>query len=150
MDDEFDKLKKGDIDEDRARAEKATALERLVGSRIAVLIGQAGTGKTKVLKILLGQNEIVGTRVRLLAPTGKARVRLGQVTQREGEVQAVAQFLLGLKRYDTRTGRYFTNAEWPKTEATTCVVDESSMLTEDMLAAVVDALPVNCRLITRG
>ena len=150
VDDEFDKLKKGDIDEDRARAEKATALERLVGSRIAVLIGQAGTGKTRVLKILLGQNEIVGTRVRLLAPTGKARVRLGQVTQREGEVQTVAQFLLGLKRYDTRTGRYFTNAEWPKTEATTCVVDESSMLTEDMLAAVVDALPVNCRLILVG
>ena len=94
VDDKFGKLQKGDTDEDRARAEKATALERLAGSRIAMLIGQAGTGKTTVLQMLVGQNEIVGNRVRLLAPTGKARVRLGQVTQREGDVPTVAQFLL--------------------------------------------------------
>ena len=150
VDDKFGELKKGDTDEDRARAEKAPALERLASSRIAVLIGPAGTGKTTVLQLLLGRKEIVGTRVRLLAPTGKARVRLGQETKREGEVQTVAQFLLGLERYDTATGRYFTNPAAAKTEATTCVVDESSMLTEDMLAAVLDALPVNCRLILVG
>ena len=59
-------------------------------------------------------------------------------------------FYLGLKRYDTVTGVYFTNPAAVKTEVTTCVVDESSMLTEDMLAAIVDALPVNCRLILVG
>ena len=115
-----------------------------------MLIGPAGTGKTTVLQLLLEQREIVGPRVRLLAPTGKARVRLGQETQREGDVQTVAQFLLRLGRYDRKTGRYFTNPEAVKTEATMCVVDESSMLTEDMLAAVVDALPANCRLILVG
>ena len=87
--------------------------------------------------------------MRLLAPTGKARVRLGQETRQRGDVQTVAQFLLGT-RFDADTGRYYTNAEAPKTEATTCIVDKSSMLTEDMLAAVVDALPVNCRLILVG
>ena len=125
-------------------------MERLAGSRIAVLIGPAGTGKTSVLQLLLQQQEIVGRRIRLLAPTGKARVRLGQETNREKEVQTVAQFLLGLERYDTATGRYFANPSAGKIEATTCVVDESSMLTEDMLAAVVDAVPVNCRLILVG
>ncbi|MCY4559777.1 MAG: AAA family ATPase [Chloroflexi bacterium] len=150
VDEKFGEMKEGDTDEDRARAEKVTALERLARSRIAVLIGPAGTGKTSVLQLLLGQEKIVGPRVRLLAPTGKARVRLGQETKREGEVQTVAQFLLGLERYDTPTGRYFTNSEAAKKEATTCVVDESSMLTEDMLAAVVDALPENCRLILVG
>ena len=150
VDGKFGKLKKGDTDEDQARAEKATALERIANSRIAVLIGPAGTGKTTVLQLLLGQDEIVGPRLRLLAPTGKARVRLGQETRREREVQTVAQFLLALERYDTATGRYFTNPTAGKTEATTCVVDEASMLTEDMLAAVVDALPVNCRLVLVG
>lgn len=149
VDKKFGKLKKGDSDEDRARAEKSTALERLASSRIAVLIGPAGTGKTSVLQLLLQQPEIVGNRIRLLAPTGKARVRLGQETKRE-EVQTVAQFLLGLERYDTATGRYFANSSADKIEATTCVVDESSMLTEDMLAAVVDAVPDNCRLILVG
>ena len=150
VDEKFGALKAGDTDEDRARGEKAAALERLAKSRIAVLVGPAGTGKTTVLQLLLGQKDIVGTRVRLLAPTGKARVRLGQETRREGDVQTVAQFLLGLDRYDTATGRYFTDPAAAKTEATTCVVDESSMLTEDMFAAVVDALPVNCRLILVG
>jgi len=66
-----------------------------------------------------------------------------------GNVQTVAQFLLDT-RYDADTGRYYMNLEAPKTEATTCIVDETSMLTEDMLAAVVDALPANCRLILVG
>ena len=150
VDEKFREMQKGDADEDRAREEKATALARLAKSRMAVLIGPAGTGKTSVLQLLLGQEEVVGARVRLLAPTGKARVRLGQETNQEGDVQTVAQFLLGLERYDTSTGRYFTNPDAAKMEATTCVIDESSMLTEDMLAAVVDALPVNCRLILVG
>ena len=150
VDEKFGKLKKGDIDEKRARNEKATALETLAKSRIAVLIGPAGTGKTTVLQLLLGRDDIVGARVRLIAPTGKARVRLGKETHREGEVQTVAQFLYGLERYKTATGMYFTNPTAEKTEATTCVVDEASMLTEDMLAAIVDALPTNCRLILVG
>ena len=150
LDEKFGKLIKNDKDEVRARKEKEIALERLAGSRIAVLIGPAGTGKTTVIQLLLGQKEIVGTRVQLLAPTGKARVRLGQLTKYEGEVQTAAQFLLRLDRYDRTTGRYFTNPNAAKTEATMCIVDESSMLTEDMLAAVVDALTANCRLILVG
>ena len=91
----------------------------------------------------------MGTRLRLLAPTGKARVRLGQETGQVGNVQTVAQFLLGT-RFDPDTGRYYVNPESPKVEATTCIIDECSMLTEDMLAAVIDALPGNCRLILVG
>jgi hypothetical protein len=102
-----------------------------------------------VLQLLLGRSEIVGARVRLLAPTGKARVRLGKDTGYLGHAQTVAQLLLG-DRFDPDTGRYFTNPRAPKIEATTCIVDESSMLTEDMLAAVVDAIPENCRLILVG
>ena len=70
---------------------------------------------------------------------------MAQETGQQGNVQTVAQFLLGT-RFDADTGRYYTNAEAPKTEATTCIVDESSMLTEDMLAAIVDAIPANAAL----
>ena len=73
---------KRDADEERARTEKAVALDRLAGSRMGVLIGPAGTGKTTVIQLLLSRTDIVGARVRLLAPTGKARVRLGQETGR--------------------------------------------------------------------
>lgn len=150
VDHKFGALKPDDADEVRARTEKAAALTRLAASRIAVLIGPAGTGKTTVLQLLLSRNDIVGTRVQLLAPTGKARVRLAKEAGRNASVQTVAQFLLGLDRYDPNVGRYFTNPQGSTTESTTCVIDESSMLTEDMLAAVVDALPVDCRLILVG
>ena len=145
----FGPMAKGDADEDRARTEKAVALQTLAANRVGMLIGPAGTGKTTVIQLLLSRADIVGARVRLLAPTGKARVRLGQETGQRESVQTVAQFLLGT-RFDADTGRYYTSAEAPKTEATTCIVDESSMLTEDMLAAIVDAIPANCRLILVG
>lgn len=122
---------KRETPEERARSEKTAALDRLVSSRIGILIGPAGTGKTTVIQLLLTRTDIVGTRVRLLAQTGKARVRLGQETGQAGNVQTVAQFLLGT-RFDPDTGRYYTNPEAPKTEATTCIIDECSMLTEDM------------------
>ena len=150
VNDEFRDQVEEDTDEGRARAEKVTALEQLAKSRIAVLIGPAGTGKTTVLHLLLSQIEIVGPRVKLLAPTGKARVRLGQRTQRENEVQTVAQCLIRLGRYDAITGRYYVNSQAAKIESTTCIIDEASMLTEDMLAAIVDAVPTNCRLILVG
>ena len=150
VDQKFGAFDPKDEEEERARAEKAAALDRLAGSRIGVLVGPAGTGKTSVLELLLARKEVIGARVQLLAPTGKARVRLSRGTGRKNSVQTVAQFLLGLERFDAATGRYYTNSQAPRSEMTTCIVDESSMLTEDMLAALVDALPKNCRLILAG
>ena len=42
----FGPLKKGDKEEEKARSEKAFALDVLANSRLSVLIGPAGTGKT--------------------------------------------------------------------------------------------------------
>lgn len=53
-------------------------LTKLYEGRFSVLTGRAGTGKTSVLKVFLnGLEELEGKRpILLLAPTGKARVRL--------------------------------------------------------------------------
>ena len=96
----FGPLKKGDKEEERARNEKAFALDVLANSRLSVLIGPAGTGKTTVLRQLLEQKELVGSGVALLAPTGKARVRLGQQTHRAENTKTLALFLKEYKRYD--------------------------------------------------
>jgi hypothetical protein len=147
----FGPLKKGDTEEEKARNEKAFALDVLASSHISALIGPAGTGKTTVLRQLLEQKKIVGSGVALLAPTGKARVRLGQQTRRAEDTKTLALFLKEYKRYDGWTGRYFADPEAPSAGGiTTCIVDEASMLTEDQLAALVDALPVSARLILVG
>ncbi len=74
----------------------------------------------------------------LLAPTGKARVRLGRATN--AEAMTVAQFLNRLGRYDgSRQRPRFTGNEKHRKEKTV-VIDECSMLTMDDIVAVLEAL----------
>ncbi len=68
-----------------------------------------------------------------------------------GKGKTVAQFLLGLQRYDGSTGRYYINRNAPRSSAhKTVVIDECSMLTEEQLAALLDALKGVKRLILVG
>lgn len=137
--------------EEKAREEKAAALEQLYASRGSVLIGPAGTGKTTLLKMLCDMREVDKGGVLLLAPTGKARVRLEQQTGKRGAGQTLAQFLLKRHRYDGSTGRYFPNAKAPQCgEYKTVIVDECSMLTEEQFAALLDALTGVERLVLVG
>lgn len=82
--------------ERRARGEKAIALDKLFSFRFSVLTGRAGTGKTTVLKVFIkGLEKKEGRHpILLLAPTGKARVRLQEITGKEA--QTIYQFLMSL------------------------------------------------------
>ena len=134
--------------EDRGRCEKAAALTELAASRFSVLIGPAGTGKTTLLKFLCRAAPIQQRGVLLLAPTGKARVRLQQATGLKA--QTLAQFLRP-NRYDDATQRYRVIGEVERSSSCkTVIVDESSMLTEDQLAALFDALSGVDRIILVG
>lgn len=126
--------------EERARTEKAAALRELAASRLSVLLGPAGTGKTDVISLLCQHEEIQEEGVLLLAPTGKARVRMLEATQREFEAQTLAQFLLQNDRYDPDTGRYHRSDRDRVAPARTIVIDEASMLTEEQVAALFDAV----------
>lgn len=135
----------------RARLEKAVALEELYKSRISVLLGPAGTGKSTLIRALCRIGPVVDGGVLLLAPTGKARVRLEQASEMAGQGKTVAQFLHGLRRYDGNTGRYYINPGEPRSSVNkTVVIDECSMLTEEQLAALLDAVKGVERLILVG
>ncbi|OJY97440.1 MAG: RNA helicase [Lysobacterales bacterium 63-13] len=134
-----------------ARKEKAAALEEIYRSRVCVLMGPAGTGKSTLLKALCSIESVSKTGILLLAPTGKARVRLERASGFDGKAQTVAQFLLRLQRYDGTTGRYYINEGAPRSSAhRTVVIDECSMLTEEQFAALLDALTGVHRLILVG
>lgn len=140
-----------DEEEQRARQEKVAALTELAESRFSVLAGPAGAGKTSVLGILCAQPEIRGEGLLLLAPTGKARVRMQQLAGTAGaSAQTLAQFLNAHGRYDGRAGRYHVSDRPKVTGYGTVIVDEASMLTEDMLGALLDALQGVKRLILVG
>jgi GTPase SAR1 family protein len=128
----------------RARQEKADALNILANSRVSILIGPAGTGKTTLLNILCEQPFIQNGTVLKLAPTGKARVKMGK------EAMTLAQFLIQSDRYNPETGLYFINPDAESQKFDTVIVDESSMLTEEQLAALLDSLTGVERLILVG
>ena len=137
--------------EAQARREKATALEEIFASRLSVLIGAAGTGKTTLLKMLCGLQDVAAGGVLLLAPTGKARVQLQTKTEMTGGL-TIAQFLMRHgNRYDTKTGRYIVTGSRDRcSDYRTVIVDECSMLTEEQLAALLDGLSGVDRLVLVG
>lgn len=138
-----------DNEEKQARTEKAAALAELAEARFSVLAGPAGAGKTTVLGILCAQDEIRDEGLLLLAPTGKARVRMQELAG-GGKAFTIAQFLNQHGRYEGRTGRYVTSDRPKATGFGTVIVDESSMLTEDMLGALLDSLSGVKRFIFVG
>ncbi|WP_066425072.1 ATP-dependent RecD-like DNA helicase [Anabaena sp. 4-3] len=149
LDTELDKqINVADIVEEKARQEKTASLQEIAASRISVLIGSAGTGKTTILSALCKQAEIASEGIILLAPTGKARIRL----QTKSNVQAytIAQFLYRCRRYDNETQRYFLSTYPAISDAQTVIIDEASMLTEEMLAALLDAVKSVKRIILVG
>ncbi|MDE0291787.1 MAG: AAA family ATPase [Candidatus Dadabacteria bacterium] len=142
--------RKPDELEENAREEKTAALAELAEARLSVLIGPAGTGKTTLLSVLCSHPEIKAGGILLLAPTGKARVRMEQFTKGLNlRGYTIAQFL-SPHRYNSTTGRYHLSDKPTDVGARTVIIDEASMLTEEMLAALIQALKGVHRLILIG
>lgn len=152
LDKAFEKSE-ADISDDReakAHQEKLAALKQIAASRFSVLIGPAGTGKTTLLTILASHPEIKRNGVLLLAPTGKARVRMEEIARGlDVTAKTLAQFLRGKGRFDGGLQRYkFSNQTEESYE--TVILDEASMLTEEMLATTLDCLQKAKRFILVG
>lgn len=126
---------------ERALEGQAAALEKAFQSRVSVIKGRAGTGKTTVVEALLRgiEQERKGSMV-LLAPTGKARVKLSGKTSREAVT--IHQLLAKNKwmhpyTFELRFGG------GNKEGYSTVVIDEASMLSIDLFYTLLQALEEN-------
>ncbi len=140
IDDQFGELQENNEENDElARDEKATALKVLESSKISVLLGRAGTGKTSALGIFASSKKNKAGGVLALTPTGKARVQLENSFKKnsvEAEFITVAQFLIRSKGFSWNTMAYKMPSQPSSSIAKTVIIDESSMLTEDMFAGI--------------
>lgn len=137
-----------DEEEEAARQEKATGLAELFRSRLSVLIGPAGTGKTTLLKALADLPAVANKGVLLLAPTGKASVQLRTKVGRDA--RTLASFLVKKRGYDPDRDIYRPVDISQAENFALVVIDEASMLTEEMLASTQSALGTVQRLILVG
>jgi DNA-binding Xre family transcriptional regulator len=141
--------------EKASREEKLKAVKKMSKSKLSVLTGGAGTGKTSTLAALCLSPEIQEGGIIILAPTGKARVVL-DATLRKANVTSqkaytVFQFLRKSYHCDRNTYRYYLSGRINHEAANaTVIIDECSMLTEEMFAALIEAISTAKRVIFVG
>ena len=124
---------------DEQRAAVALALR----SKLLVLTGGPGVGKTTVLKTIL--QILMAKRVRplLCAPTGRAAKRLAEVTGLE------ARTIHRLLEVNPRDGRFRRDERTPL-DGDLVVVDEASMVDVPLMHALVRAVPRTAALLVVG
>ncbi len=123
------------------------AVELAAGRQVMLLTGGPGTGKTTCLRGVLALFEMMGLDTALAAPTGRAAKRLGELCNTD----ASTIHRLLETGFDPRSGKLvFTRNSYDPLKAEAVIVDETSMVDVPLMAALLDALSDDCRLVLVG
>lgn len=122
------------------------AIESALGKGLLVLTGGPGTGKTTTLNAIIGLLQQNGQKVLLAAPTGRAAQRMSELTGCEAKT---IHRLLGVQ-WDKNHKAEFKKNEQNTLDCDALVLDELSMVDDELFAAVLKALPLACRLVLVG
>jgi exodeoxyribonuclease V alpha subunit len=119
------------------------ALRLVLGSKMAVVTGGPGVGKTTLLDTILRLLVAKGVRVALAAPTGRAAKRMTEQTGLE------AKTIHRLLEIDPKHGGFSRNEENPL-DCDLLVVDETSMVDVPLMNALTKAIPPHAGLLLVG
>jgi exodeoxyribonuclease V alpha subunit len=119
------------------------AVQRALASKVLVITGGPGVGKTtlvnSILKIVIAKQ----VRVALCAPTGRATKRLSESTGLE------AKTIHRLLETNPRTGEFRRTEEHPL-ECDLLVIDEASMVDVPLMRSLLRAVPDEAGLLIVG
>lgn len=123
--------------------EQREAIRRAVASKVLVVTGGPGTGKTTLVNGIIQILERKGRRILLAAPTGRAAKRMTETTGRE------AKTIHRLLEFDPKTMGFLRDRERPL-EADLVIVDEASMIDTVLAYGLLKAIPPRCQLVLVG
>ena len=118
------------------------AIEQAVRSKVMVLTGGPGTGKTTTTQGIISAYKTAGMRILLAAPTGRASKRMSEATGME------AKTIHRLLEFNPQDG-YKRNEENPL-EGDALIVDECSMIDIILMYNLMKAIPEHMRLVLVG
>lgn len=118
------------------------AIKQAIDSKVMVLTGGPGTGKTTTTQGIIAALKSMGLRILLAAPTGRASKRMSEATGME------AKTIHRLLEYNPKDG-YKRNDENPL-EGDALIVDECSMIDIVLMNNLMKAIPTSMRLILVG
>ncbi|HKQ75014.1 MAG TPA: ATP-dependent RecD-like DNA helicase [Blastocatellia bacterium] len=123
--------------------EQRRAVHLAAESRVMILTGGPGTGKTFTLRAMVDLFYAMRKTVALASPTGRAAQRLSEVTGRE------ARTIHRLLEFDPAAMRFKRNDVWPL-EADVVIVDEASMIDVVLANSLIKAVDEHSQLILVG
>ncbi|RZI45206.1 ATP-dependent RecD-like DNA helicase [Candidatus Finniella inopinata] len=119
------------------------AVEKAIASKLLVITGGPGVGKTTLINAILKILATKKTRIALTAPTGRAAKRLSEATGLE------ARTLHRLLETNPTQGGFKRDEDYPL-DYDLVVVDEVSMVDVPLMNALVKALRPSCALFLVG
>ncbi len=122
--------------------QQQSAVKAALTSKVSVLTGGPGTGKTTTLQMVIEALDDLGFKYALASPTGRAAKRLQEAT---GRSASTIHRMLG---YSPAEGFAF-NEDTPM-EIDMLIIDEASMIDLMLFYAVLRALPATAHLMLVG
>ncbi|KAF0190968.1 MAG: exodeoxyribonuclease V alpha subunit [Gammaproteobacteria bacterium] len=124
-------------------ASQQRAVARVLASKISVITGGPGVGKTTVINTILRCIQATPAEVVLCAPTGRAAKRLADSTGME------AKTIHRLLEFDPVTFGFRRNSDNPL-QADLVVIDETSMVDVLLMYQLLRAIPGSAALVIVG
>ena len=121
---------------------QVAAIGQAVKSKVMVLTGGPGTGKTTTTLGIIAALESLGQSILLAAPTGRAAKRMSEATGKESKT------IHRLLEYNPAEG-YGRNDENPL-QGGVLIVDESSMIDVILMNSLLKAVPSHMKVILVG
>ena len=118
------------------------AILKAATSKVAVITGGPGTGKTTIIKGIIAAYQMANADVLLAAPTGKAAKRMQEAT--EMNACTIHRLLKALP------GMGFQKDEHDPLRGDVLIVDECSMIDNLLMYSLLRAIPDNMSLVLVG
>jgi exodeoxyribonuclease V alpha subunit len=124
-------------------ASQRQAVDLVLRSKVAVVTGGPGVGKTTLLDTILRILAAKGVRLLLAAPTGRAAKRMSEQTKME------AKTIHRLLEVDPKSGGFRKGLDDPL-DCDLLVMDEASMIDVPLMNAITRAIPPRSGLLLLG